>query len=70
VRQARILDGKTYFSDASEHTSISSLIVRLMKWAVLSLNYNSFPSASLILLSLKCGDSHFFQDKLLLWFGN
>jgi hypothetical protein len=63
VGQARILDGNTDFSDASEHTSISSLTVRLMKWAILPLYYNPFPSVSLILLSSKYADSRFFQDK-------
>jgi hypothetical protein len=65
VGKARIFDGNTYFSDTSEHTSISSLTVRLMKWALLNSNYNSFPSSLLIFLSSKYGDSPFFQVHLL-----
>ena len=62
VGQARVLDGNTYFSNASEHTSISSLTVRLMKWTLLNSDYNSFPSALLIFFPLKYGNSPFFQD--------
>ncbi|MCX5698779.1 MAG: site-specific integrase, partial [Candidatus Omnitrophica bacterium] len=48
----------------SEHTSISSLTVRLMKWTLLNSNYNSFPSSLLIFLSQNRGDSPFFQDEV------
>jgi len=65
VRQARILDGKAYFSDASEHTSISSLTVGLMKWAIVTPHYNRFPSPYTEFPPLKCNDSPFFQVHLI-----
>jgi hypothetical protein len=62
VRQARILDGKTYFSDAFWHTSQSSLIVRLMKQAVLTSDYNRFSSTYRKFRALKYAYSPLIQD--------
>ena len=63
VSQTRIFDGKTYFSDASEHTSISSLIVRLMKQVIPAPDYNCFPSAYGKFQVLKYAYSPLIQDQ-------